>query len=327
MLALCEEAWALCLLERSGAARAVRARLAAVLGDVVEATSGDSDAGHPADAASEASLAAAFADFFNGGDCWRWFEARDEQPAPELMAHRATELYRLIEPWLLAGEEMETGLAALAAAAGLRLVADGYAMLARRWSATERDALPLPQRAESQHERVVRRLRIDEWAAGHGHPLALREPAANEAQADPGDEPLDQGGSAAADFASRDFVRFFLTVVYTYDLLVVLCDSPTGRQAMHSDYLRQYAIRQIADATRWIRWLIPLRELEDEGGAVVFGMLIAEAFFLVSCGAVSSSATLYPGVRIMRDNLREAGICDWLVEQGARLPQWLTEND
>ena len=72
---------------------------------------------------------------------------------------------------------------------------------------------------------------------------------------------------------------------------------------------------------------MPLRELEDATGAAVFGMLIAEAFFLASCGAISSSATLYPGVRILRDRLHEAGTCDWLVEQGAQLPQWLTEND
>jgi hypothetical protein len=373
-LALCEKSWRLCLLERSGEARAVRLRLAAVLGDVNEETSGDSDGRGPADAASEASLAAAFADFYNNGDCWRWFEARGEQPAPELMAERATGLYRLIEPWVLAGEEMDTGLAALAAAGEMRVVADGYAMLASRWSATERDTLPLPRRSESQQTRAVRRLRIDEWAAGHGYPLALREPAANDGQADPGDEllelmnfeaadslirrfgieewavehgqplarselaadfgladpddpSLEQGRSTATDSASRDFVRFFLTLAYTYDLLAVLCDSPAGRQALLSDYFRQYAIRQIADATRWTRWLMPLRELEDAAHAAVFGMLIAEAFFLASCGAISSSATLYPGVRNLRDSLHEAGICDWLVDQGAQLPQWLTEND
>jgi hypothetical protein len=339
----------------------------AVLGDVAEATSGS--ARPPAPTGSEAELAEAFTDVLNTGDCWRQFAANGGEPSAEFMASRAVELYRLTEPWVLAGDEDGAGLAARAAAGALRAIADGYAMLARQWSPAERADLPLPQRADDERTQPLRRFGVYDWAAAHGYPLALPQPAADAGQADFYHELLEQERSEAVDSLIRRFgieawaagrgdplalaepadagqaepddellelkrsvsagsvsafVRFFLTVAYTYDLLVVLCDSPTGRQALRHESFRQNAASQIADARKWVGWLLLRPELEDAFTAATVSVLIAQGFFLAACGAIPSGAALLPG---MRERIREAGVHHWVIDQDVELPRWLAEDD
>jgi hypothetical protein len=321
VLALVNKLERLCALDRSEEAHELRAQLIALLGDVDD-TSSDGDRSDTG-SVSEVQLAAAVADVSKDGECWRWFEARSEKPPRELMTERAIELYRLSEVWAMPGAE-ESGLAAHAAASMLRDIADGYAMLTRRLTPADRATLPLPQRGDAQRTQLIRTLGVDEWAAEHGHPLALPTHTPDIDEADPEDvQLLDSRRSEAVD-STEGFVRFFLISVYTYDLLTVLCDSPTGRVAFENENFRNRASWQIARARKWVRWIAPY--LEDAEGAAVACVFIAQAFFLASHGEVSSRATLLPGVSTLRDLLRQSGSYDWLIAQTAELPQWLTQE-
>jgi tetratricopeptide (TPR) repeat protein len=310
----------LCALGRSEEAGDLRAELVGLLGDVGKTTA-DSGRSQPR-GAPEAELAAVFADVLNRGDCWRTFEGAGEE-RPQVMAERAIELYRLTEPWALPTGE-QSGLAAHLAASMLRDIADGYAMLASPSTPAERSALPLPQRGENQRTQLIRRFGVDGWAADLGHPLALPESAEHVEPTAAPEQQLEQARSLALESASS-FARFFLVAAHTHDLLVVLCDSPTGRDALQDQHVRSHATRQIADARKWVRRLMP--HLGGAAGATAASVLIAQAFFLASHAKVSSSADLYPTTPMLRDLLRENETYAWLSDQELELPPWITEDD
>jgi hypothetical protein len=199
----------------------------------------------------------------------------------------------------------------------LRDIADGYAMLTPQLTSEQRRALPLPQRAESKRAQLIRTFGADDWAAEHGYQVLLTEPAGD----------VDDAGTCAEQ--SRDvggwtqdaFLRFFLTSAYRHDLLALACDSPTGRAALREDYAAQH----ISEARRWTRQ-VTLHMPPEAAGAAVTALLMAQGFFVASCGAISSSAQLFPETHVLRDALRKAHTIEWLLDQDVKLPQWLTET-
>lgn len=309
----------LCALDRGEQAGHARDQLTASLGDVCELSLGDARSG--AHATSERELAAIFAEVFNGGECWRWFEETDEQPPTDAMAERAIELYCLTEPWALA-DDAATGDASQFAAGMLRDIADGYAMLTRQLTVEERRALPLPQRAESKREQLIRAFGADDWAAEHGYPLLLTEPAGDvEDAASCEEQSRDVGG-----WSQDAFLRFFLTLAYRHDVLAPICDSPTGRRALTDEYFGQHAAQQISEARRWVGQ-VKLHMPPEAAGAAVTALLMAQGFFLASQGAVASSAELFPDRALLRACLHKAHTYDWLLHQDVELPGWLAEQD
>ena len=89
----------------------------------------------------------------------------------------------------------------------------------------------------------MRALGIDAWAAALGHPLELDAAEADyqlEHHQDPGTDDRDPDADldGALDTATRQF-----------ELLEVLCDSPTGRTALQSEAFRRFAVEQIVAAT------------------------------------------------------------------------------
>ncbi len=311
----------LCGLDRTEEAAEARDQLVAVLGDVATPAASDS-ALAVSGTGTEAELAAAFTQAFESGDCWRWFAADSEEPARGLMVDRALELYRLTEQWLTPGEDRP--IAAQAAASWLRDIADGYAMLACSWSAADRDSLPLPRRAEDQRAELIRRFGIDEWAAELGHPLAPSEPAEAVGKAEAGEQPLEPASAEPVESARR-FLPHFLSAAFNYELLAVLCDSPSGREVLKNEDFRLYSSREISHARKWTRWLWPCQE--DGSEAALASVLIAEGWFIASWGTASSSASLFPSRSILRQLLGEDDTQKWLLDQEVQLPPWLTEDD
>lgn len=310
----------LCALDRSEEAGQARDRLSAILGNVCEPSSGEERSG--AHAMSERELAATFADVFNGGECWRWFEATDEDPPRDTMAERATELYRLTEPWALADGDA-AGDAAQFAASMLRDIADGYAMLTRQLTSEQRRALPLPERAESERAQLIRTFGVDDWATEHGYPVLLTEPADGvDDDAPSGERQSPQAGG----WTPEAFLRFFLTSAYRHDLLALACDSPAARQALKEDYFGQSAAQQISEARRWTCH-VTLHMPPEAAGAAVTALLMAQGFFVASHGAISSSAELFPGRALIRDCLHKAHTYDWLLDRDVAIPQWLAKKD
>ena len=302
----------LCALDRSAEAEQARDQLSAILGDVREPGSGAPHSGAPA--ISERELAATLAQVMNGGECWRWFETIDEEPPTDTMAQRATELYRLTQPWALADVGAE-GDAAQFVASMLRDIADGYAMLTRPLTSEQRRALPPPQRAESKRTQLIRTFGVDDWAAEHGYPLLHAEPAADVDDTRSRDEQ-----SHDVDGTTQDaFLRFFLTSAYRHELVALACDSPTGRQALSA--FGQHAAQQIGEARRWVAQALHMAP--EAAGAAVTALLVAQGFFAASRGAISSRAELFPDRALLRDALHEAHTYDWLLNQNAELPHWL----
>ena len=267
-------------------------------------------------------MAATFAAVLNDGECWRWFEATDEEPPRDTMAERASELYRLTETWTLADEDEAAGEAAQFAASMLRDIADGYAMLTRQLTSEQRRALPLPQRAESQRAQLIRTFGADDWAAEHGYRVLLTQPAGGVGDAGSCEEQSHDVGGWTQDA----FLRFFLTSAHRHDLLAVACDSPTGRQALSHDLFGQHAAQQISEARRWARQAT-LHMPPEAASAAVTALLMAQGFFVASHGATTSSIDLFPGRALLRDRLHKEHTHNWLLERDAELPQWLAETD
>lgn len=130
----------------------------------------------------------------------------------------------------------------------------------------------------------------------------------------------------AGEWTQDALLRFFLTMAYRHDVLAVVCDSPTGRKALTTEYFAQHAAQQISHARRWVGQ-VTLHMPPEAAGAAVTALLMAQGFFLASHGAVSSSAELFPDRRLLRACLLEGHTHEWLVDQDAELPQWLTEHD
>jgi tetratricopeptide (TPR) repeat protein len=309
----------LCALDRSAQAGEARDQLSAILGDVCQTSSGEERSGpHPM---SERELAATFAAVFNGGECWRWFEATDEEPPRDTMAERAIELYRLTEPWALADDEA-AGDAAQFAASMLRDIADGYAMLTRQLTSEQRRSLPLPRRAEGKRAQLIRTFGADDWATEHGYQLLLPEPAGDVDDAGRCEEQSHDNGGWTQDA----FLRFFLTSAHRHDLPALACDFPTGRQALSDDLFGQHAAQQISEARRWARQAT-LHMPPEAATAAITALLMAQGFFVASHGVPSSSAELFPGTALLRDCLHKGRTYYWLLERDADLPQRLAETD
>jgi tetratricopeptide (TPR) repeat protein len=311
----------LCELDRGEEARELGGQLTDILGDV--GARSRTDRAPEIDPRSESSLAGAVAGMINDGECWSWFEAAGQTLPSAAMAERAVELYRLCEPW--AGPEHDASSIAIhAAAAIVRDVADGYALLAGEWAPADRAKLPLPKRAESQRAEFLLELGIDKWAAEHGHPLTVSE-ARGDIETNDSDQLSGSGSHFDQQFAPEHLVRYFLNMAYTYELLGVLFDSVTGRKVLKRKSFRKLASSQLLSGRKWLRRLTPTR-LEESGVAAV-GLFVAEGLFLASYEEISASGMLFPPMSALRGVLRDSGGYDWLVTREAPMPVWVTGKD
>ncbi len=245
--------------------RIARDELVALLGDVTPP---------PADPpvlvrTTEERLAAQLAAEHHG-ECWQTFAAG---AVSEAFAGRALDLYLASTPWLPDDNDPAEGAAEL-----LRLIGDGYAMLSHP---VDTSPLPLPLKVFA--EVVMRALGIDAWAAALGHPLELDAAEADyqlehHQEPDTDDRDPDADLAGAVDAAARQF-----------ELLEVLCDSPTGRTALQSEAFRRFAVEQIVAGHAWSYWV----RTDEEGKAAQRLVRIAEAWFVAAHGAVASSRNLF----------------------------------
>jgi hypothetical protein len=252
----------------------------------------------------------------HGEGCWSCFDATEQTQPRALMAERAVDLYLLTEPWVFPGEP-DAGVATHAAAGLVRGVADGYALLATSWSASDRLGLLLPRRTDAWMTQV-RECHIDEWAAEHGCRLTLPEPRLELAHAsiEPGPDEQALGDGV---FSEENLVRFFLTMAYLYEWLGILTDSPTGRTALTTTNAKNHACSQLLTARKWLRWITRNRE-EDTGAA-------AACLYIASHAEIPRYAAPRRRMPSLRELLRESGSYERLVAFAGSLPDWVTEDD
>jgi tetratricopeptide (TPR) repeat protein len=296
VLALLHKVEALCWLDRTDEAGAVGDELAAVLGGA--STPGSNTPAPTRQDPSEERLAAAFAAVFNSGECWSWFSDQTTNPPVDLMAERALELYHLTEPFLAQSPDRWDFVVQFAMGA-LRDIADGYAMLTRSWSVSDRAALPLPEEAEQQRGQLIERFGIADWAAESGHPLESSA-SAHAADNAEGDADRLEEQRTEREESTPSFLRHVQAAVFNYTLLAVLCDSQRGRELLNTNEgLRLRAPQLIRNARTWLRWLGPNQE--ETAGLSMGWLLIAQGWFLATRDAIQSSAELFPSRRTLRD--------------------------
>jgi hypothetical protein len=247
--------------------RIARDELVELLGDVESPP----ESAPAAERATEEELAAQLAAEHHG-ECWETFATGVAHPR---YAGRALDLYRFTTPWLPGEDRSPTA----GAAELLRQVGDGYAMLSHP---VDRNPLPLPMKAFG--DVVMRALAIDAWAAALGHPLELDVAEADYRleHPDPAERDEDADLGAAMETATRRF-----------ELLEVLCDSPTGRTVLQSEAFQRFAVERLVAGRAWSFWV----RSPEEGAAVQRLVLIGEAWFIAAHGGVTSSRDLYGGER------------------------------
>jgi hypothetical protein len=272
---------------------AERPELAQLLGDVTEPA--PRGGGRRAAPGTEAELAARLAQAHHG-DCWTTFA---HAQAGRALGARALDLYRYTSAWLDCLEDSPAHPAA-AAAELLRHIGDGFAMLSQPPGG---GPLPLPLRAWT--ETAIRALGVDAWAAGHGHPLEIDAASADHQLAHhqhPGAEDRD---------ADRQLAPAALAALRQYELLELLCDSPSGRTVLRAEPLRRFAVERIVSARRWQDWI----RVPREGVAGAAMLRVGQAWFVACHGEAGSSAQLYPDRRQLAAFLRREDADVWL---GAR---------
>ena len=305
----------LCELDRFADAELVKDQLTATLGDVRYTPPRHREA----PSYDEHELARLVSEVFDRGVYWSWFDPGGDAPPRHVAAEHAIELYRRTEPSFSA-DPLNWDDRAHAAAAWLRDIADGCAMLSQPLTAGESRVLPLPDC--DRRPQPLQRLGITTWVTDHG--VKISAALADESIKRPDAfTPLLQQDDDAVD-AMSDFCDRLLTALYSYELLTLLCDSPTGRQCLGADNLKRYATRQVIAARKWVRWLA---SRSDEAATLaVAWQLIAEAFWVAAFDGYAASDAICPPRAVLRGLLRDDDLQRWLSQQAVELPGWLRQT-
>jgi len=306
------------LLPDPGAAHQSADQLAELLGDVAA----ERDQPRlPAGPLPEREIAARLAELWNGESWLEFVTVGEDDATLDSMAHHALEIYRETAAWLtghFAPEVSDPDGPAIAAAWLVRHFADGYALLARRWDQPDRSQISLP--TQLLMELGIRQGGVEEWAEAQGHPLELPDSPdlAEEFREDHRHQIQD------LDWESQ-VAPTFIAYVRLYEMLLVLCDSARGRAALQDRRLRDWACGRLADSRNTAGWVG--QNLEDAAGVAGARILIAEAYFVATHGAVDSARDLFPSRRQLCEMLTETEAYEWLETQEIELPDWLDPPD
>ena len=297
---LFEKLQLLCELGRSDEAAKIQGELVDLLGDVVPPPRRERTV-RPSDEEIAALLAE-----LHAGDCWSIFESppRDAEKQFEPIA---LDLYRRTDPVLQPPLD-NWDEPSVAAASIIRQIADGFALLSKP------SYVPLRRRLL---EWAIRLAGVDEWAADLGHPLDLAEESEDiddlvEAQPEPEDDYSDQCAAAC------------VAAFYQRDLVAALCDSPAGREALHSSTHRWLAAEHLNTARWWGSWAF--LNGDDALAATAAAILIAQGYYCASRLELSS-AELTPSRETLSELLRQAEGRRWLEDRDFVLPDWLADDD
>jgi tetratricopeptide (TPR) repeat protein len=295
----------LCALDRFAEASKLLAQLVDVLSEIPEDVAGDQASLAPE--ASEAELAAAVADIVTEGECWAIFAGSVAIPSPEA-AQRACHLYRLSEPWILsaASEPVE------AAAAFVRTIADGYALLAG-------------QRSSAEHHELLHQHGVAEWSRGHGHPLSLTVPSTETGGAQPSSRAA--AGPSGARPVGASLIRNIVECLYVYELADVLSQSEHGREALRYKVFAAMAIMYMEFAMNWTRSVSAEEASDGRLAVAVVCLQIAEGFFAITHQPSGSDAPLTPAKERVRGLLHETDGYAWLTGLEVSLPDWTHAKD
>jgi tetratricopeptide (TPR) repeat protein len=260
---------------------------------------------------AEEEIAARLTELYDG-NCWVQFATSgDDPPSLAAMQRTALGLYRQTENWLDAGADA-WDTPALGAVTLIRQIADGYALLSRRWSQAGRAKLSLPSSLLLEY--AMQRFGIAEWAADHGHPLQLSDSTELA-------EDLIQSEHERSETWDPDLASAFIASVRHYEMLTVLCDSPSARTALHTPELQSFASARINDARQFAGWA--WQHQDAAAGVAAARIFIAQAYFVATHDTVPTSNDIFPSPETLRRMLLQTDAYAWLEHQDVELPTWL----
>jgi tetratricopeptide (TPR) repeat protein len=307
VLALLQKVIALCAVDSAESAD-VAVQLAESLGDVTVPSSAPP---RPrSEPLAEEEIAALLAELYRG-DCWMEFATSGDDPSSlAVMESKALALYQRTAAWLAQTEAWDAP--ALGAVTLIRQIADGCALLARRWSKSWRAKLSLP--SSLLLEFAMQRFGIAEWAVEQGHPLQLSDSTELA-------EELIQSEHERGETSDPDLASAFIASVRHYEMLAVLCDSPSGPAALHIPELKSFASARINDARQSAGWV--WQQEEEAAGVAAARIFIAQAYFVATHDTVPTSNDIFPSRENLREMLRQTAAYAWLENHDVELPEWL----
>lgn len=244
-------------------------------------------------------------------ECWSAFAGfpKDDQSRSS-MAARAISLYRQTDVSMAAranvyAEPIDYAISAL------RDIADGYALLANRWTAEEQVVVPLP--VEPLLEWLIRAHGVDDWAARFGYDLQVEMAA-------PSYEAWSREQAAAPDLPG-DLPSAFGTIIDAYDTVLVMRETQEGRDQLLTEEYRDAACREIWSSRAWATWG-RMRGGDHTAPLTAAMILIAQGFF-VQCWATSENE-VFPTRRYLRELLRNSSAAESLAKHRVSIPSWLT---
>jgi hypothetical protein len=310
----------LCALDRSRDARRLGEQLSAVLDQSQDAPSSASEAQAPV--ASESLLAATLGKLVNDRRCWPVFEGH-ESISPHDAAARAVGLYAISDPWAVSASATTP---AIVAAALIRTIADGYALLSGAWTAAEKASLPLPHHAESERHALIQQHHVAAWAATEGHPLNLSVLDADSPQPRTSqDRPPVPSGTAVV---SANVLRDLTKCLYLFEFASLLSRSASGREALRYKQLSAVSTGYLRFTVDWSRQISTQGD-DDDGrvGVSIACWLIAQGLFAITHSKTGSTPQLFPDEGSLREFLHETGGYAWLTEHNVSMPAWTHAKD
>jgi len=269
----------------------------------------------PPELLPEEEIAGLFAELHNG-DVWLQFATcGDDETTRRTMAERALELYGKTQTWL-ASATGSLDTPAGAAASVIRGIADGYALLSKSWGSTSRNSLSLP--SQLLGEAGLREVGLDTWAAAMGHPLEFSAPE------DLAEDFVQDQREMTEQLDAPDLAGIFVGYMRQYEMLEILCDSPSGRAALQNDALMSYSVARINETRELVAWI--WQQLDDAIGLAAALLYIAEALFVATHTDIGSSGELFPTREFLRSLLQESEAYDWLDGEDVELPEWLAHT-
>ncbi len=302
-----------CALERFGEIPSLSDELVRVLTNTPEQPyEGISDTEIP----SERDLAGALSGVINEDECWRVFDSPVQIPRDAATRH-AMQLYGVSEPWAVPvepGSELPT----MVAAAIVRDIADGYALLAESRSQSDRKTLPLPRRAEFERLRLISDFGVDTWASGHGQPLRSPDGAA---YVEPLIDEPKFSDESEWEFVEASFTVTVLKVMFVFEFADILARWASGRAVLNDKVFRALCADYLSTARRWRRQLLSHGAHDERAAIMLICQLIAQALFVASHNELQAAAAELPVDRL-RELLHESGGYSWLRARDVPLPPW-----
>jgi len=257
---------------------------------------------------TEGNLARLLAETFRDDGLWRDLATADDTVSA-MLAARAVTLYRGIWPVMDASRDADA-TPLYHAVAVIREVADAAAISAYPWTESERAEFNVWVPTRAIIELQARLYDVGEWVAEFGESLDLRHQGVPEEAWNDEPDRLDNPGATLAENVA--------TTLTTYGMIVEARE--IARQVIATEEAHRWASALVSGARGSL--LYGRGRLPPEAEPALVAQLYAAEAIFVASREVDDPTDLFPSLDFIRWLLEPEAV-EWLVEEGADLPDWL----